>query len=365
MSNYTARTKEQILQSLLDNIPNEYLKNIGTFTHDLNASVAIETQKYEKQIQALWEFFDIEKLSGAELEKRVFQLKGISRKEATHAIGEITVTGNGTVTAGNIFETPNAIQFEAIETVKIVDIGTVKVQAVIAGKSGNVGVGAITLMPVTIQGIKTVHNEKQTYDGFDAETDISLLERYLIAVQTPATSGNIYHYKQWARAVEGVGNSRIFPLWNGNNTVKVVIINDNQQPASNELVKKVQNYIDPMGENNETWGAGYGEAPIGAYCTVKSATAKDISVNVTLIKETGTELENLKTAITKSITEFLQSIAFEKDYVSYSLIANSILATNGVVEWIRLTINGGTESVAVGEEEVAVLKDVVINEQQR
>lgn len=365
MSKYTARTKEQILQSLLDKIPDEYLKDVGTFTHDFNSSIAIEAQQYEKEIQALWEFFDIENLTGTELEKRVFQLKGISRKQATHAIGEITVTGNGTVTKGNIFETPNAIQFEAVETVKIIDVGTVKIQAVIAGKSGNVGVGAITLMPVTIQGIKSVYNNKQTYDGFDAETDISLLERYMIAVQTPATSGNIYHYKQWARAVEGVGNSRIFPLWNGRNTVKVVIINDNQQPASSELVKKTQDYIDPMGENNETWGAGYGEAPIGAYCTVKSAVAKDININVTLIKEVGAELETLKTAISKSITEFLQSIAFEKDYVSYSLIANSILSTDGVVEWVKLTVNGGTKSIAIGEEEVAILKGVVINEQQR
>ena len=362
MSNYTARTKEQILQSLLNNIPDDYLKDVGTFTRDLNASVAIEAQLYEKQIQALWEYFDIETLTGEELEKRVFQLKGLSRKKATFAIGEITVTGNGTVTKGNIFETPNAIQFEAVETVKIVNVGKVKIQAVVAGKSGNVGAGAITLMPVTIQGIKFVNNEKQTYDGFDAETDVSLLERYIIAVQTPATSGNIYHYKQWARAVEGVGNSRIFPLWNGRNTVKVVIIDDNQQPASSELVKKTQNYIDPMGNHNETWGAGYGEAPIGAYCTVKSATAKDINISVTLIKEGTADLETLKKAMEENIKKFLQNIAFEKDYVSYSLIANAVLATSGVVEWTNLTVNGGTASISVGEEEVAILKGLIVNE---
>lgn len=170
MSNYTARTKEQILQSLLNNIPDDYLKDVGTFTRDLNASVAIEAQLYEKQIQALWEYFDIETLTGEELEKRVFQLKGLNRKKATFAIGEITVTGNGTVTKGNIFETPNAIQFEAVETVKIVNVGKVKIQAVVAGKSGNVGAGAITLMPVTIQGIKFVNNEKQTTDLMPKQT---------------------------------------------------------------------------------------------------------------------------------------------------------------------------------------------------
>ena len=27
----------------------------------------------------------------------------------------------------------------------------------------------------------------------------------------PATSGNVYHYMQWAREVAGVGDSKIFP----------------------------------------------------------------------------------------------------------------------------------------------------------
>ena len=75
MSNYTARTKEQILQSLLDKIPDEYLKDVGTFTHDFNSSIAIEAQQYEKEIQALWEFFDIENLTGTELEKECFNSK--------------------------------------------------------------------------------------------------------------------------------------------------------------------------------------------------------------------------------------------------------------------------------------------------
>ena len=162
----------------------------------------------------------------------------------------------------------------ATETVAVADVATVKVQAVKAGKTGNVGAKSIILMPKTIQGIKSVNNIKATYDGFDAETDASLLERYLIAVRTPATSGNVYHYKQWAREVEGVGDTRIFPLWNGANTVKVVIIDDNQQPASLELVKKVQDHIDPMGEDNATWGAGYGEALIGAYSTVDGLLQK-------------------------------------------------------------------------------------------
>lgn len=362
MSNYIARDVDAILKNILDDIPDEYLKDVGTFTHDLSKAYALESHKHEKIIQELWEFFDIAKLTGKTLEDRVFQLKGLKRKQATYAIGEIVVAGNGTIKEGDLFETSYAIQFKATETIKIENIGVVKIQAIIAGANGNVGAGAITLMPVTIQGIKSINNEKSTFDGFDAEIDSSLLERYFIAVQTPATSGNIYHYTQWAREVEGIGNSKIFPLWNGANTVKVVIIDENKQPASPELVKKAQDYIDPRGENNETWGCGVGEAPIGAYCSVISATGKEINIDVTLVKEIGALIEDIEKNIRKSIITFLKDIAFKKDYVSYSLLSNAILETDGVVEWTNLLINGETNSIYLKEEEVAILKDVKINE---
>ena len=362
MSEYIASSQNEILNDILSNISDEYLKIAGTFTYDFSTAVSILAQKYEVEIEKIWQFFNVDNLEGDLLELRTKQLKGILRKSGTRAVGEITVTGNGSVTIGDLFETTNAVQFRATETKKITDVGTVKIEAVDVGEIGNVGAGSITLMPVTIQGIKTVKNDKSTYDGFEAESDDSLRERYYIAVRTPATSGNIYHYKQWAREMVGVGDCKVFPLWNGKNTVKVVIIDGNRQPASDDLVKKVQDYIDPVGDDGATWGAGYGTAPIGAYCTIKSAAAKEIEVNVKVVKESNVTLEELETRLKKSIVEFLKEVAFQKDYVSYSLIADTILKTSGVAEWVELTVNGGTNNVTLEVEEVAVLKSVNVYE---
>lgn len=362
LSNYTAKNQAQVLEKILSNISEEYLKMPGTFTYDFSNAVAILAQEYELEIEEIWNYFNIDNLTGEILEQRTQQLKGISRKAGTRAVGELTVTGNGTINIGDLFETVNAVQFRATETKKITDVGTVKIEAVLTGDIGNVGAKSITLMPVTIQGIKTVTNNKATYDGFEEESDTSLKERYYIAVRTPATSGNMYHYKQWSREVVGVGDSKVFPLWNGRNTVKVVIIDSNRQPASSELVKKVQEYIDPMGEDDTTWGAGYGTAPIGAYCTVISAQAKNIDIEVRIVKETGAELETVKEIISNNVTEFLKTIAFQKDYVSYSLIANTILESAGVAEWVELKVNNGTNNVDVGVEEVAVLNTVNVYE---
>lgn len=359
---YKGRSKTQILESLLENTSNEYIKIPGSFVHDFNKTVAIELDKVEKEIERIWEYFYIDKLYGTELERRVFELQGIKRKKATFAIGKLTITGNCQINANDLFESINGVHFKSLESKTINNSGTINIQAVVHGVSGNVGARSITKMPITIPGVKSIVNNLETRDGFDSESDESLRSRYYVKVQAPATSGNKYHYEIWAREVPGVGDCYVIPLWNGHNTVKVVIINDLKQPASSSLVEKVQNYIDPKGTRNETWGCGAGEAPIGAYCTVISATKKDININLTITKEYKVDLENLKIKIKENIIEFLKSIAFKKNYVSYALLSNAILNTTGVMEWSDLTINGGIRNIELQREEVAVLNEITIKE---
>ena len=89
---------------------------------------------------------------------------------------------------------------------------------------GNLPSGSITMMPVQLSGIVRVTNQEPTHDGYDAETDEAYYQRFLIRVQTPPTSGNVYHYLSWALEVAGVGAAQVYPLGHGDNTVDVVII---------------------------------------------------------------------------------------------------------------------------------------------
>lgn len=98
------------------------------------------------------------------------------------------------------------------------------------------------------------------------------------------------------------------------------------------------------------------------YRSVISASAKTINIEVTLTKEENVDSEVLKESIKQSVTSFLQSVAFKKNYVSYSLISNTILETPGVIEWSSLTINNGTSNIQIGDEEVAILGEVTIHE---
>ena len=254
---YEDMTADKLHEEILDQIDDGYQKTVGYPTYDLTKAFAMVMAPLYLALSDTADKLDVEQLEGNELTRFVKQRKGVKRKEATYATGLLDVTGSGQVKAGDLFETAGGIQFSADTTTDIVSSGSIAVTSTIAGAAGNVGAGAITMMPKTIQGITACNNPAPTSGGYASETDDSLRERYYEALQRPPTSGNKYHYIAWAKEVSGVGDAKVYPLWDGDNTVQIVIIDDNKQPADNKLIASVQQHIDP-----DSAGTGDGEAPL-------------------------------------------------------------------------------------------------------
>ncbi|MEC0194790.1 baseplate J/gp47 family protein [Paenibacillus taichungensis] len=341
---------EQVLKTLLDGIGDEYDKTAGYMTYDMLKSVSLVAVQLFDRIEDISALIDVENLSGDMLAAFVLQRKGITRTAATNAKGTLLVTGNGTINIGDLFETPSGVQFQAVETKNIAGSAYVSISAVMSGVIGNVPANQVVQMPVTLSGITAVTNPEPTHDGYAAETDTSLRERYYIAVRTPPTSGNVYHYLSWAKTISGVGDAKVFPAARGENTVEVVIIDQFKSPASLELVSEVQAYIDP-----DSTGLGMGEAPIGAKCYVLSATGLPLNISVSVQMAPDITEPELQANIEASITSYLQSIAFDQDYVSYARIGQAVLDSAGVVDYSGLSLNGGIDNIPVGLKEVAIL----------
>ena len=149
-------------------------------------------------------------------------------------------------------------------------------------------------------------------------------------------------YISWAKSVDGVGDAKCLPLWNGAGTVKVIIVDSEKQLAGSELINKVQSYIDE-------------QCPIGADVTVTTATA--VSINITFSADVdGSTLENIKA----NIRSYLRDVSFANGYVSYAKIGQTILNTDGVDDYSNLKINSKTENIAISETEIAVLGGVAV-----
>ena len=354
------RSQEEILQEMLKNIQNTIDKSQNSLVHDALSPAAIELANFYLLLEEVANKLDVENLEGEELERFVYQRTGITRKPATKATTTVIISGQegAKVKKGDLVGA-DTVNFISIEDKTIGPTGqmTVLVECEVAGTIGNVPAGAIRYFPVSIPGLTSVTNLEPVVNGYDAESDEELRERYYERIRTPATSGNKYHYINWAKEVTGVGDARIIPLWQGDNTVKVVIIDSNKQPAGSELVQAVQEYIDPG-----ITGLGEGQAPIGAFCTVVSATGKEVNINVTIIRDPNYSIDQVKASIENNITEYLKSIAFKQDIVSYAHIGAIILDSEGVLDYENLTINGTTSNIAIDYEEVAILGEVVINE---
>jgi len=345
----------ETLDAMLSAMPESYQKTVGFPTYDLLAAASIPMEELAAQLQETAEKLDPANLTGEELESYIKSRSGLTRNPPTYASGILQVTGNGTVNEGDLFESVGGIQFAAAATVEISGSGEVPIRCTTPGAAGNLPAGSVTMMPVQIAGIVSVSNSDTLTGGYDAETDQAYYDRYLLRLQTPPTSGNQYHYRLWALEVTGVGGVQIYSLGHGDNTVDVVLIDVDGQPADEELIGRVQAHIDPGSK-----GLGEGEAPIGAYCYVSGAEPKELDISMTVQTLPGAEQEAVTAAVKAAVAAYLKGIAFAQDYVSYARINAAVLEADGVQDVSGLTVNGATANVAIGERQVAVLGEVSI-----
>lgn len=360
-------TAEQISKEGLDALDDKYQKTVGFFAWDYFIAIG-------KVLIKLWErinyvaacLVDLKNMTYEDLVKFVYQTRAIRAKLATYANGYLTVTnGSGIVRAGDIFETPDGLQFQSIETITVNQNESFKIECLTKGITGNVPKGAITVIPTTIQGIVSVTNSEAFTNGYNDESKEDLLQRYYDDIQKPVTSGNVYHYEKWALEVEGVGKVKVKPLWNGDNTVKVVIIDSNKNIPSADLIKKVQDYIDP-----ESKGLGLGQAPVGAYCKVCGAVPKNLNIKNKIKLKSGVELEEAINNIRTSIENYLKTIAFDNSikYISYSKIGALIMNAEGVYDYDSndFLLNNDTDNIMLIDTnevtEIPVLNELIIEE---
>lgn len=348
---FEIKTQDRVLQELKNAYENLYggsLSDVsGTFVGDNLAANAVEFEKAYIEMNLMMEADFAETSWGEYLTMRAAE-HGIDRKEAVRAQGTVTVTGNGIVNAGALFATESGLTFEAVKTTVIEKSGDVPIRAVDAGTSGNVAAKTITKIPVTIAGISSAINNDAMHDGYNAESDESLLNRLYLHVRNPVTSGNMNHYKEWALSVAGVGIAKIKPLWNGNGTVKVIIVDVNYNQASETLIKSVTEYINTV-------------CPIGATVTVITPSLKQCTVSAT-VTVAGNKDTEYKTDLQVAISNYLQVEAFNEGHVSLAKIGKAMLDSGAITDYDNLTVNGANKNIVLSDEEMPRLQELTVTE---
>lgn len=342
---FSNETETVILQRMLDAIVPEVDKRQGSIAYDLSDPAAQEFAQAYIALDRTLSYAFLNKDMPSDLLTIAASDFGVDRKPAVKAKGEVTFTGQvgQLVPKDTQVRTEDGTYFKTIEDVTLTteSIKTT-VEAELGGISGNVAISEINTVTGDLAGVLAVTNEKAFDNGVDEESDESLLQRVYDKVRKPATSGNVHHYEQWAREVTGVGAARVYPIWNGPGTVKVVILGDDKRPPSQTVIDATITHI----EN---------ERPVGATVTVVGATEVPININANLMLASDTTLEEVKVEIEKSVAAYLETLAFNDSLVRYTRIAALLLDIPRIIDYENLTINGGDANIEVSNEQVAVL----------
>lgn len=347
---YEDYTPESIKNEILENLT-KWDTREGSFVNNMVSAVSYEMWKVLQSLNACIPIAFVDETSGEYIDKRASEF-GLERKSGTKAAVSLTFTGKegAVINAGSVFLTEDGLEYILIESIEIGSslTATGTAEAAEAGEIYNVKENTITVFGKDINGAETVTNGTEAVGGTDEETDESLVNRLYEYWQKPATSGNVYHYRLWAKAVDGIGEAKIFPLWNGNGTVKVVICSSEMKSVNSDTVSKCKEYIESV-------------RPIGATVTVESAVQKGVTVKAVVTKSGIKTAEGIKAEFEENLTEYLKKNAFKAEKILYHRIAYLLMDIDGVENYTTLTVNGSTADITIAQNEIAVLSGVEVS----
>lgn len=231
----------------------------------------------------------------------------VERARATSAQYKFVYKGKAPA-PGAVFYSEDGIYFTLLQA----EDGTLYLESIETGTQMNDIVKGSNAIPVETY---TDLQEASFGDLIIPARDIASDDEYRQDIYdsiVPGENGNIQHYKNWCReADEGVGHARIFPLHDGPNTVLAIIIAADGTAATPELLKKVQEYVDPD-EDGDGKGDGLGEgaANIGAHFRCIAPVYDTIPITLTGVKANeGYTNQQAAETISKEIGEYFKQLA--------------------------------------------------------
>lgn len=353
---------ENILQRMLDRVPNTFDKREGSMIYDALAPAARELANMYYAIDEHLRNTFAGTADREWLIKRCAEI-GITPNPATYAVRKGVFTpATLEIQLGERFNLDD-LNYVVIE--KLDTAGEYALQCETEGEMGNFGVGAL----VPIQYIRGLESAELTGEiliyGEDEEETEALRQRYFETLPTMTLDGNVAQYSKWCREYEGIGNFKIFPEWNGKNTVKVSILSSENTKASQTLIDNFQTYLDPANapindtltdpEYPQERGLGMGKAPIGAIVTVSTATEKVINVSAqVMLREGYTSVVGLEA----ELADYLNRLNYSRTTVSYVAISAVIQNNASIDVVLNVTVNGAKNNIELGEEEITKLGTV-------
>ena len=332
-------TYEAILADALSRVPSDVDKRQGSIIYDAIAPCAYKLAEYYNQLDNFIDLVFGDKAAGEYLDRIVADF-GLMRKPATYAVRKATTSE--TVDIGSRW----AVDKVVYKITDLLETNLYSATCKTAGAVGNTYTGQLSNIDNTSDATVTLGDIITS--GTDDETDDNLRARFYEQVRKPSTSGNVHDYEKWALSVAGVGGVKVYPLWNGNGTVKILIV-DSNKAIDTSLESKVATYIETV-------------RPIGATVTVASPAGLSIGITANVKLDGSKTIADVQAAFTAAVCDYLKSEVFSSYSVSYAKIGALLLDTDGVSDYSTLLMNGGTINIVIPDEDITVAGTITLSE---
>lgn len=343
---FSNQTYEVIKQRILDNINIDIDKREGSFTSNMVSPLAEELAKAYINMSDILSLGFIDDTFDTFLDKRVSEF-GVYRKEGVKATGEIKVEGKeGAIITNGTLIKANDLYFTVLNDIELPNDNTLYVEANEVGCKYNLLANTEFELVEKNDKITKLVNETNFSKGVDVESDEDLRKRFVKVVNNPSTSGNKAHYEEWALEVDGVGRAIVYPLHNGNGTVKVMVIGNDNKAVSEDIINNCKLHIE---EN----------MPIGCQLTVTTPSLLNITIKGTIELKEGYDIEDIKTDFESRLNEHLKDITTELTYSKvYGLLVNHV----GVEDVTSFTINDNNINISISEDKIINISEVKLSE---
>lgn len=335
---FESMTYENILNDMLDRVTNDIDKREGAVIYDALAPCAFQLAQAYFQLDNFIDLVLPDTAVGEYLDRAVSNL--ISRKQATYSIRKLVT--NIEISLGTRW----GLQDTSYIVIEKISSNEYKASCEQLGTVGNIYNGLLENID-NVSGVTASLTDIIT-SGTDVETDDNLRNRFYAKSQTPSTSGNVDNYKEWTLEVEGVGSCKVYPLWNGNGTIKILIVNSNMD-VDESLEEKVYKHIEEV-------------RPIGVSVTVDSPEKVLIDISANIELDNTKSFEEVIVSFNEEAKKYLKETVFTSNSISYAKVGSLLFSTPGVKDYTNLLINQNSSNITLLDDEIPSLNDVVLSE---
>jgi len=286
----------------------------------LNRAVALEAREIHDHI-AFWSRQYFPDTAEEEFVARHASIWGVTRRPATHALGEVVIKGvAGTaLPLGLELAAGLGLLFETTQTAVIGQDGSVvvAVRAKAAGVAGNIEAGTALKTVLSFPAIaKITVTENGFSGGFEQQSWAEMRDDVLARIRQPPHGGAGFDYQQWLRSRFPVRAVAVVADWIGRGSVGVIVAMRDGMSGRAPSEQEQEAMLDYLGVP----GSALGVRPVTAHVVIVPAQPQTIDLTIRLRPDTSTT----RASVIQAFNAFILSVGSAQDAFNTSPIGATI-----------------------------------------